>query len=104
MRRILTDNARRKLRLRHGGGQQRVELDECAAAEAEDDQVLAVDEALERFAQLDPQRAELVKLRYFVGMTIQEAADVLGISEPTAKRYWAYARAWLHEELRGQGP
>jgi len=100
MRRILTDNARRKLRQRHGGGQQRVELDDCAAAKAEDVQVLAVNEALEKFAQLDPQRAELVKLRYFVGLTIQEAADVLGISEPTAKRYWAYARAWLHEEIR----
>lgn len=103
MRRILTDNARRKLRQRHGGGLQRVELEDCAAADtADDDQVLAVDEALEKFAQLDPQRAELVKLRYFVGMTIQEAADVLGISEPTAKRYWTYARAWLHEEIRNR--
>jgi len=101
MRRILTDNARRKLRQRHGGGQQRVELEDCAAAAtAEDDQVLAVDDALEKFAALDPQRAELVKLRYFVGLTIAEAAEVLGISEPTAKRYWAFARAWLHEEIR----
>lgn len=101
MRRILTDNARRKLRQRHGGGLLRVELEDSAAAvTAEDDQVLAVDEALEKFAQLDPQRAELVKLRYFVGMTLQEAAEVLGISEPTAKRYWAFARAWLHEEIR----
>ena len=101
MRRILTDNARRKLRQRHGGGQQRVELEDCAAAAtAEDDQVLAVDDALEKFAALDPQRAELVKLRYFVGLTITEAAEVLGISEPTAKRYWAFARAWLHEEIR----
>ncbi len=104
MRRILTDNARRKLRRRHGGGQQRVELEDCAmATTAEDDQVLAVDEALERFAALDPQRAELVKLRYFVGLTISEAAEVLGISEPTAKRYWAFARAWLYEEIRRKG-
>ena len=103
MRRILTDDARRKLRQRHGGGQQRVELDESAAAStAQDDQVLAVDEALEKLARLDPQRAELVKRRYFVGLTIPEAADVLGISEPTAKRYWAYARAWLHEEIRNR--
>ena len=102
MRRILTDNARRKLRLRHGGGQQRVDLDDCPeAAIADNEQVLAVDEALQKFAKLDPQRAEVVKLRYFVGMSFQETAEVLGISEPTAKRYWAYARAWLHEEIRG---
>lgn len=101
MRRILTDNARRKLRQRHGGGQQRVELEDCAAAiTSQDDQVLEVDEALEKFARLDPQRAELVKLRYFVGLTFEEAADVMGISEPTAKRYWAFSRAWLLEEIR----
>ena len=101
MRRILTDNAKRKLRVRHGGGQQRVDLDDCAtAAESEADHILAVSEALEKFAQLDPQRAELVKLRYFVGLTFEQAAEVLGISEPTAKRYWAFARAWLHEEIR----
>ena len=101
MRRILTDNARRKLRVRHGGGQQRVELDDCAtAADSEADHILAVNEALEKFARIDPQRAEVVKLRYFVGLTITEAAEVLGISEPTAKRYWSFARAWLYEEIR----
>jgi len=101
MRRILTDNARRKLRMRHGGGQQRVDLDECAtAAESEADHVLAVSEALEKFAKLDPQRAELVKLRYFVGLSFEEAAEVLDISIPTAKRYWSFAKAWLHEEIR----
>lgn len=101
MRRILTDNARRKLRVRHGGGQQRVELeDHATAADSEADHILAVSEALEKFAKLDPQRAELVKLRYFVGLTLAEAADVLGISEPTAKRYWSFARAWLYEEIR----
>ena len=100
MRRILTDNARRKLRQRHGGGRQRVELDDDAVATEADDQVLAVDEALEKFARLDPARAEVVKLRYFVGLTFEEVAEVLGISEPTAKRYWAFARAWLLEEIR----
>ena len=101
MRRILTDNAKRKLRVRHGGGQQRVDLDDCAtAAESESDHILAVSEALEKFAQLDPKRAELVKLRYFVGLTFEQAAEVLDISVPTAKRYWAFARAWLYEEIR----
>ena len=101
MRRILIDNARRKLRVRNGGGQQRVELDDCAEA-ATSDQVLAVDEALEKLARLDPRRAEVVKLRYFVGLSFQEAAEVLGISEPTVKRYWSFARAWLYEEIRGR--
>lgn len=101
MRRILTDNARRKLRVRHGGGQQRVELDDNAtAADSEADHILAVSDALEKFAQIDPQRAELVKLRYFVGLSFAEAAAILGISEPTAKRYWSFARAWLYEEIR----
>jgi len=101
MRRILTDNARRKLRIRHGGGQQRVDLDENpTAADSEAGHILAVSDALEKFAQLDPKRAELVKLRYFVGLNFAEAAEVLGISEPTAKRYWSFARAWLYEEIR----
>ena len=101
MRRILTDNARRKLRVRHGGGQQRVNLEDATtAADSEADHILAVSEALEKFAKLDPQRAELVKLRYFVGLSFTEAADVLGISEPTAKRYWSFARAWLFEEIQ----
>jgi len=103
MRRILVDNARRKRAARHGGGQQRVALPEVAAAVVEnDDKVLVVNEALEKFAALDPQKAELVKLRYFVGMTVEEAAEVLGISERTAKRYWAFARAWLHEEIKAK--
>jgi RNA polymerase sigma factor (TIGR02999 family) len=100
MRRILVDNARRKRAERHGGGLQRVELEESQAVSASDEHVLAVHEALEEFAKRDPQKAELVKLRYFVGMTIEEAAAVLGISEGTAKRNWAYARAWLYEEMR----
>lgn len=103
MRRILVDNARRKRAKRHGGGQRRVEMRDIAAADEEiDDRVLAVDEALEKFAALDPEKAELVKLRYFVGMTVEEAAQALGISERTAKRHWAFARAWLHEEIQAQ--
>jgi RNA polymerase sigma factor (TIGR02999 family) len=100
MRRILVDNARRKLRQRHGGGQERVELNDASIAVANDDQLLAVNDALEKLALVDKQKAELVKFRYFVGMTIEETAQVLGISEPTAKRHWAYARAWLYEEIR----
>jgi RNA polymerase sigma factor (TIGR02999 family) len=101
MRRILVDNARRKRAQRHGGGQQRVEIPEIASAVMEtDDKMLAVNEALEKLAAQDQQKAELVKLRYFVGMTIDEAAEVLGISSGTAKRHWAYARAWLAQEIK----
>jgi RNA polymerase sigma factor (TIGR02999 family) len=103
MRRILTDNARRKLSLRRGGGQQRIALDDCSAAiTSADDQMLAISDALEKFVRLDPQRAEVVKLRYFVGLSFAEVSEVLGISEITAKRYWAFARAWLHDEMRKQ--
>src|SRR6185436_18764392 len=102
-RRILVDNARRKRARRHGGGQQRTELPDVAAPPSlDDDQIIAVNDALNKFAALDPQKAELVKLRYFVGMTIEEAAEVMGISEATAKRHWAYARAWLAEEISTQ--
>ena len=100
MRLILVDNARRKRAQRHGGGQQRVEIPEIACPEApNEDQLLAVNEALEKFALREPQKAELVKLRYFVGMTTQQAAEALGISVPTADRHWAYARAWLGREI-----
>jgi len=102
MRRILVDNARRKRTQRHGGGQQRVELDDVKLAVENDDLLLPVNDALEKLAATDKQKAELVKLRYFVGMTIEEAAQVLAISEPMAKRHWAYARAWLSEEIRSQ--
>src|SRR5436309_11786812 len=102
MRRILVDNARRKRAQRHGGSLERVAMPEIACAVAQnEDQILAVNEALEKFAAQDKQKAELVKLRYFVGMTTPEAAQVLGISEPTAKRHWAYARAWLYDEISG---
>jgi len=100
MRRILIDSARRKQAVRHGGGLQRTELDELQlAAGAPDDELLAVDEALKAFANHDPRKAELVKLRYFVGLTLEEAAKILGLSERTAKRDWAYARAWLYREI-----
>jgi RNA polymerase sigma factor (TIGR02999 family) len=104
MRRILIDNARRKRAQRHGGGQQRVDVEDVdIAADADDEQLLAINEALDRLAAGDKVKAELVKLRYFVGMTIEEAAQILGISEPTAKRYWTYARAWLYEEINSSG-
>ena len=103
MRRILIDSARRKRAVRHGGGQQRLNVEDLdLAARSEDDQLLEVHEALDRLAAQDKVKAELVKLRYFAGLTIAEAAHVLGISEPTAKRYWAYARAWLYREVSGQ--
>jgi RNA polymerase sigma factor (TIGR02999 family) len=101
MRRILIDNARRRKALRHGGGQARLDVQELQiAAPAADDQMLAVDEALDKLAALDPKKAELVKLRYFVGMTIEDAARALQISQATAKRWWVYARAWLFAEVR----
>lgn len=100
MRRILIDRARRKSAQRHGGGQQRVDLQDMEFATAEDDdQLLAVNEALEKLARQDRSKAELVKLRYFAGMTLEEAAQLMGISVPTAKRNWAYAKAWLHREV-----
>jgi RNA polymerase sigma factor (TIGR02999 family) len=100
MRRILIDRARRRNARRHGGDQQRVDLPVIEiAAPDEDDQLLAVNEALEKFAAQDKLKAELVKLRYFAGLTIEEAAQVLRISEPTAKRYWTFAKAWLHREI-----
>ena len=102
MRHILIDRARRKNRVRHGGGLTRVNLDNVDLATAADDEtLLRVDEALTKFAAEDPVKAELVKLRYFVGLSIPEAAQALGMSESTAKRAWAYARAWLYEEMKG---
>jgi RNA polymerase sigma factor (TIGR02999 family) len=106
MRRILIENARKKKRLRHGGGRQRVDLEAAVSlAEAPRDNLLALDEALARLAAQEPAKAELVKLRYFAGLSIEQAADLLGISRSTAKRYWAYARAWLLAEIGdGQPP
>jgi RNA polymerase sigma factor (TIGR02999 family) len=101
MRRILIDNARRKKALRHGAGQPRLDIQEIEiAAPAPDDQLLAIDEALALLAAAQPEKAELVKLRYFAGLSIEEAAAVLKISLATAKRWWAYARAWLFDEIK----
>ena len=103
MRRILIDNARRKRALRHGGGQQRVEFVPAdLASAADDDQLLAVNDALDKLAAQNKLEVELVKLRYFVGMTLEEAAEVLGISARTADNYWAHARAWLYKEIKSQ--
>ena len=100
MRRILVDNARRKRRPKHGGGQKRVPLDAIALpVEDRFHDLLALDEALTRFAVQEPLKAELVKLRYFAGLSFEEAAACLGISPVTAKRYWAIARAWLYDAL-----
>ena len=101
MRRILIDSARRKRAVRHGGGQQRVDLELVQlASPTDDDQLLAVNDALDKLAGQNKSEAELVKLRYFVGMTLGEAADALGISARTADNYWAHARAWLFHELK----
>ena len=101
MRRLLIARARRKGRQRRGAGAHHFDIDELEiASPAPDDQLLALNEALDRFAAQEPHQAELVKLRYFVGMTIEDAAGVLGISEATAKRWWAYARAWLFHEIQ----
>ncbi len=100
MRRILIENARRKRRLRHGGGNQRVPLNAAEIAdEAANDRLFAVDEALDQLAQELPQVADVVKLRYFVGLTIEQTAEALDISVRTANRHWSYARAWLYQEL-----
>ncbi len=103
MRRILVERARQRTALKRGGGAERVSLDELEippVGAADDERLLAVDEALERLAAHHPLQAEVVKLRYFVGMTFEEAASVLGISLRMAKTRWAYARAWLKVEMR----
>jgi RNA polymerase sigma factor (TIGR02999 family) len=100
MRRILVERARRKSRGKHGGGLVRRDLDEVQLAAPElGEDLLALDEALARFALEDPVKAELVKLRHFAGLTVDQAARALNISPATADRYWAYARAWLHAEI-----
>src|SRR5687767_13632727 len=117
MRRILVENARRRQRVRHGGGRQRVDLERLDAAQlpvADDandddaaecsraDELLALDAALTRLAAMEPQLANLVKLRYFAGLTAEQAADAMGISLRTANRHWAYAKAWLYQQLSEQ--
>ncbi|MBN2593010.1 MAG: sigma-70 family RNA polymerase sigma factor [Sedimentisphaerales bacterium] len=102
MRRILIDNARRKKSIKHGGGHQRVDLDKDVLKYDDDpsaDDLIALDEALHRLAENDPVKSEVVKLRFFAGLNIEQTAEILGISPMTAKRYWAYARAWLLREI-----
>jgi RNA polymerase sigma factor (TIGR02999 family) len=104
MRRILIDNARRKLTEKHGGDLLRVALDDFEpAAPSRADDLLALDEALTKLAAEDPVKAKLVTLRYFAGLSVQEAADVLGLSRATADRFWSYARTWLYCELEADG-
>ena len=101
MRHILIDSARRKRAVRHGGGQVRVDIEHVEIASlVDDDELLAVHDALDKLAAEDAQKAELAKLRYFVGLSFEEAAEVLGISVATANRHWAYARAFLYEEIK----
>lgn len=103
MRRILIERARSKARLRHGGHLERVELDRVTLAlEDSGETVLAVHEALDRLAAMDALKAEVVKLRYFIGLNHGEIARVLGLSEPTVRRHWAFARSWLYAELKAQ--
>jgi len=109
MRRILVDNARRKKSLRAGGERQRIDIEESAlwaltlSDESSSEDLLALDEALEKLSKTDPRNAELVKLRYFTGLSLDQVAKIEGVSRRTATRWWTYARAWLHREIRGGG-
>jgi RNA polymerase sigma factor (TIGR02999 family) len=103
MRRILVENARRKRSIKNGGRRQRLSLDEITLAPADDrlaDDLILLDEALAKLAQRDPLKADLVKLRYFAGLTIAQTAEALDISHATAERHWDYARSWLHVEIK----
>jgi RNA polymerase sigma factor (TIGR02999 family) len=105
MRRILIDNARRKRTAKHGGDRQRLDLDDIEVSTVtRSPDLLALDEALTKLAAEDPVKAQLVTLRYFGGLSVQEAAETLGIARATADRYWSYARLWLYCELRGPDP
>jgi RNA polymerase sigma factor (TIGR02999 family) len=105
MRRILIEQARRKGRVRHGGGKKRIDLEEaCSLLEPPSEDLLALDEALTRLAALNAARAEVVKLRFFAGLTMSEIAQALRISVPTAERYWAFARTWLYAQLKLDEP
>ncbi len=100
MRRILIENARRKQRLKRGGPRQKIDLDDaCIVIEGPSEDIVALDEALTKLGLEDPVKADLVKLRYFAGLTIEQAAGILKISRATADRYWSYSRAWLFDEI-----
>jgi RNA polymerase sigma factor (TIGR02999 family) len=102
MRRILVEQARRKKRLKHGGARQRVDLDSgCQVTSAPSLDLVALDEALSLLAETEPAKAQLVKLRFFAGLTMPEAALALDISLATAERYWTFAKTWLYAELAG---
>ena len=103
MRRILIDRARRRKAVRHGGKQERLDFDALEGLPEsmnDDDHVIQLNEALAKLAEDDPEKAELVKLRFFVGLTIEEASATMGISTPTVKRWWAFARSWLYREMQ----
>jgi RNA polymerase sigma factor (TIGR02999 family) len=103
MRRILVENARRKGSRKRGGGRKREDLELLVSVDCEPaEDLLALDEALEKLAEEDPKKAALVKLRYFAGISVKEAADTLGISRATADRYWAYAKVWLYSAIHGR--
>lgn len=103
MRRILVDHARRKKRLRHGGGRKRVRLDDVDVPAPEPkEEVVQISEALEELAKEEPTVAELIKLRYFAGLTQGQTAELLGLASRTADRYWAYGKAWLHDWIQSQ--
>jgi RNA polymerase sigma factor (TIGR02999 family) len=103
MRHLLIDNARRKLARRHGGGLQRVDVEYVdIALPVEEDHLLAVNDALDRLASSSPIQAQVVKLRFFVGMTVAESAEVLGLSERTVKQYWSHAKTWLYREIQSK--
>ena len=105
MRRILIDRARRRKAVKHGGDMQRTQWTEndIAGPDHDDEELLGIHELLDRFAATEPRKAEVVKLRYFIGLTIEETAEALGVSTPTAKRDWTFARAWLFRELKKRG-
>jgi RNA polymerase sigma factor (sigma-70 family) len=101
MRRILIDAARKRKRLKRGGDLERVDLDEVAAdASIPGEDLIDLDEALQKFTAEDPLKAELVRLRFYAGLSVEEAGECLGIARATADRYWSYARAWLYDRLR----
>ena len=101
MRRILVEKARRRQRARHGGGLERVDVDEVEIASGvRQDQLIALDDALAKLEQEDPQKAEVVKLRYFVGMSNEQTAETLGLSVATIERHWSFAKAWLFKEIQ----
>lgn len=103
IRRILIENARKKMRVKHGGDLNRVDIELIELpTKMSSDELIALDAALQHLQQEDPVKAQLVTLRYFGGMTIEEASDVLGISRVTAHRYWQFARAWLHQQIAQQ--